>query len=67
VYSSGTKDIDKAKGELGWDKDKLHGIKHAAHGGMSNRRSWTGVTPDGIVGINEGGEWSPQGHGEDLQ
>jgi len=64
---SGTQDIDKAKKKYGWDKDKLHGIKDAAHGGMGTGKSWTGVAPDGTVGINEGGEWSPQGHWEDLQ
>lgn len=63
---SGTQDIDKAKKKYGWDKDKLHGIKDAAHGGMGTGKSWTGVAPDGTVGINEGGEWSPQGHWEDL-
>ncbi|MEL6117890.1 RHS repeat-associated core domain-containing protein [Photobacterium sp. SP02] len=63
---SGTQDIDKAKKKYGWDKDTLHGIKDAAHGGMGTGKSWTGVAPDGTVGINEGGEWSPQGHWEDL-
>ncbi|HFH3202780.1 TPA: RHS repeat domain-containing protein, partial [Pseudomonas aeruginosa] len=62
----GTKDIDKAKNDYGWDKDTLHGIKSGAHGGMSNGKSWTGITPDGEVGINEGGKWQPQGHWEDL-
>ncbi len=33
---------------------------------MSNGKSWTGITPDGEVGINEGGKWQPQGHWEDL-
>lgn len=64
---SGTLDIDKAKKKYGWSKDKLHGIKDAAHGGMGTGKSWTGVAPDGTVGINEGGEWSPQGHWEGLQ
>ncbi len=63
---SGTQDIDKVKSKYNWDKDKLHGIKDAAHGGMGTGKSWTGVAPDGTVGINEGGEWSPQGHWEDL-
>lgn len=27
---------------------------------MSNGKSWTGITPDGEVGINEGGKWQPQ-------
>ena len=53
---SGTQDIDKAKKKYGWDKDTLHGIKDAAHGGMGTGKSWTGVAPDGTVGINEGGE-----------
>lgn len=64
---SGTLDIDKAKKKHGWDKDKLHGIKDAAHSGMGTGKSWTGVAPDGTVGINEDGEWSPQGHWEELQ
>jgi hypothetical protein len=63
---SGTQDIDKAKKKFGWDKDKLHDIKKGAHGGMGTGKSWTGVAPDGTVGINEGGEWSPQGHWGDL-
>ncbi|ENM5220208.1 RHS repeat-associated core domain-containing protein [Pseudomonas aeruginosa] len=29
----GTKDIDKAKNDYGWDKDTLHGIKSGAHAG----------------------------------
>ncbi|MGB5684304.1 MAG: hypothetical protein WBM35_00720, partial [Candidatus Electrothrix sp.] len=49
----GTKDIDKVKKDKGWDKDKLHGIKDAAHDGMGKGDSWTGVAPDGTVGINE--------------
>jgi len=63
---NGTKDIDKAKKKYKWDKDKLHGIKDAAHGGLGTGKSWTGVAPDGTVGINEDGVWSPQGHWEDL-
>jgi hypothetical protein len=63
---AGTQDIDKAKKKFGWDKDTLHGIKDSAHGGMGTGKSWTGIAPDGTVGINEGGEWSPQGHWEDL-
>jgi RHS repeat-associated protein len=63
---SGTKPIDKVKNKYNWDKDKLHGIKDGAHGGMGNGKSWTGVAPDGTVGINEGGHWSPQGHWTDL-
>ncbi|HGS7925136.1 hypothetical protein [Pseudomonas aeruginosa] len=31
--SPGTKDIDKAKNDYGWDKDTLHGIKSGAHAG----------------------------------
>ncbi|PTU76511.1 sugar-binding protein [Pseudomonas mangrovi] len=62
----GTKDIDKAKSDYGWDNDTLHGIKNGAHGGMSNGKSWTGIAPDGTVGINEDGEWVEQGHWEDL-
>lgn len=64
---TGTQDIDSAKNKYKWDKDKLHGIKDAAHGGMGNGKSWTGITPDGTVGINEGGKWSPQGNWKDLQ
>lgn len=63
---SGTQDIDSAKKKYRWDKDKLHGIKGNAHGGLDNGKSWTGITPDGIVGINEDGKWSPQGHWTDL-
>jgi hypothetical protein len=66
LYATGTVDIDKAKKKYGWDKDRLHGIKDAAHGGMGTGSSWTGVAPDGTVGINEDGEWIPQGHWEDL-
>jgi len=64
---TGTKDIKKVKGKYGWSKDQLHNIKKGAHGGMGTGKSWTGVAPDGTVGINEGGEWVPQGHWEDLQ
>ena len=64
---TGTKDIKKVKGKYGWNKDQLHNIKKGAHGGMGTGKSWTGVAPDGTVGINEGGEWIPQGHWEDLQ
>ncbi|MCS4309397.1 RHS repeat-associated protein [Rheinheimera pacifica] len=63
---SGTLDIDKAKKRFGWEKDTLHGIKDAAHGGMGTGKSWTGVAPDGTVGINEGGHWVPQGHWGEL-
>jgi len=63
----GTLDIDKAKSKYGWTKDQLHGIKDAAHGGAGTGESWTGVAPDGTVGINEGGEWSPQGTWKELQ
>ena len=51
----------------GWDKDTTHEIKDAATGGMAGGRTWIGVTPDGTVGINENGRWSPQGHYEDLK
>lgn len=30
-------------------------------------RTWVGVAPDGTVGINEGGRWSPQGHYDELR
>ncbi len=63
---SGTKDIDKVKGKYGWSKDQLHNIKKGAHGGTGTGKSWTGVDPDGNVGINEGGEWESQGNWEDL-
>ena len=51
----------------GWDKDTTHEIKDAATGGMAGGRTWIGVTPDGTVGINENGRWSPPGHYEDLK
>jgi len=62
----GTIDIDKAKTKYGWSKERLHKIKGSAHGGMSSGKSWTGITPDGTVGINEDGHWAPQGHWGDL-
>jgi RHS repeat-associated protein len=62
-----TVDIDKAKGKFDWDKDTLHGIKDAAHGGKAGPRDWTGVTPDGLIGTNDGtGNWEDQGNWEDL-
>jgi hypothetical protein len=56
----GTLGLDKAGKKYGWDKDTTHGIKDEASGGMSNGRTWVGVAPDGTVGVNEGGKWSPQ-------
>ena len=56
----GTLGLDKAGRKYGWDKDTTHGIKDEASGGMSNGRTWVGVAPDGTVGVNEGGKWSPQ-------
>ena len=43
-------------GMYGWSKDDLHGIKDAAQGGMGTGKSWTGVAPNGTVGINEDGQ-----------
>ena len=40
--------------------------KNGAHGGMKNTKLWTGINPDGEVGINEGEEWSSQGKWKDL-
>jgi hypothetical protein len=34
---------------------------------MAGGESWSGVAPDGTVGINEDGHWSPQGHFEELK
>jgi RHS repeat-associated protein len=62
----GTIGLDEAKRKYGWDKDKVHGIKDAATGGMAGGKTWVGVDPDGMVGINEGGQWSPQGLADDL-
>ena len=67
---AGTKGIDDSKG--GWpklkDKDTLHGIKDDAHG-MPNPRGWTGIAPDGTIGINssEAGGWDVVGHMDDYQ
>lgn len=55
----GTIGLDEAKRKYGWDKDEAHEIKDEATGGMSNGRTWVGVAPDGTVGINENGSWSP--------
>jgi hypothetical protein len=63
----GTIGLDQAGRKFGWDKDTGHGIKDAATGGMAGGRTWVGVAPDGTVGINEGGRWSPQGHYNDLK
>jgi hypothetical protein len=57
---SGTLGLDEASRKYGWDKDTTHGIKDEASGGMANGRTWIGVAPDGTVGINENGKWSPQ-------
>ena len=62
----GTLGLDEAGRKLGWDKDKTHGVKNGATGGMAGGRTWIGVAPDGTVGINEGGSWSPQGHYDGL-
>jgi len=62
---SGTLDIDKAKGRYGWDKDKLHEVKKGAHGQGVSGKSWTGIAPDGTVGINEGAQWTPVGQWEE--
>lgn len=63
---SGTLGLDEAKKRFGWDNETGHKIKEEAHGGTATGKSWTGVAPDGTVGINEGGQRSPQGHWTDL-
>jgi len=53
----GTRGIDEVKGKYGLDTDDVHGIKKALGNGA---RDWTGVTPDGTVGVNDGnGNWDP--------
>ncbi len=63
---AGTLGLDEAKRKYNWSKDKAHEIKDAATGGMAGGRTWVGVAPDGTVGINEGGQWSPQGTADEL-
>ena len=41
-------------------------LRMLAHDGMGKGDPWTGVAPDGTVGINEDGEWSPQVTIEDF-
>ncbi len=62
----GTLGLDQAGRKYGWDKDTTHGIKDAATGNMGSGKTWIGVAPDGTVGTNEDGRWTPQGHYGDL-
>jgi uncharacterized protein RhaS with RHS repeats len=62
----GTIGLDEAARRNRWSKDQSHGIKDAATGNMGGGRTWVGVTPSGIVGVNENGHWSPQGHHSGL-
>jgi len=64
---SGTLGLDQAGRKYGWDKDTLHGIKDEATGGMAGGKTWVGVAPNGVVGVNEGGRWAPQGHYSGLK